>query len=163
MTKNMIARIITIAASVLMLIGVAFLTWMLVTEIYRNNIVVNLSDGKTEVIEFDGLGLIPGESCEYEIKLKGEHSREYSLDLDFVEGESMTLKNFARVSILSGEEVVYDELLANAFANDIVLNVDLKEDKNTSLKIVYYMPIEVGNEAKNAEANFELLLTASNE
>ena len=126
MTKSVVSRIIIVAASVLLLIGVAFLTWMLVTEAYRNNIVVNLSDGKTEVIEFDGLGLIPGESCEYEIKLKSEHSREYSLEFDFVEGaSSMTLKNFARVSIISDEEVVYDELLANVFeSDDIILNVD---------------------------------------
>ena len=31
------------------------------------------------------------------------------------------------------------------------------------MKIVYYMPIEIGNEAKNAEAIFDLLLTATNE
>ena len=34
---------------------------------------------------------------------------------------------------------------------------------NTELTVEYYMPIEIGNEAKNAEAHFELHLTASNE
>jgi hypothetical protein len=29
--------------------------------------------------------------------------------------------------------------------------------------MVYYLPVDIGNEAKNAEAVFELLLTASNE
>ena len=37
------------------------------------------------------------------------------------------------------------------------------EDKNTEFQIVYYLPIDVGNEAKNAEALFGLMLTASNE
>ena len=35
--------------------------------------------------------------------------------------------------------------------------------ENTELKIVYYLPLEVGNEAKKAEAFFELLIKASNE
>jgi hypothetical protein len=68
------------------------------------------------------------------------------------------------VKIISGDEVICDELLAKVFEDDdIVLPVDFAEDKNTELKIVYYLPVDIGNEAKNAEAVFELLLTASNE
>ena len=40
---------------------------------------------------------------------------------------------------------------------------DFRENKNTELKVIYYLPLDVGNEAKNAEAIFELQLTASNE
>ena len=78
--------------------------------------------------------------------------------------EEKTLKNFARVKILVKGEAVYDELLANALKDEnISFSVDFGEDKNTELTVVYYLPIEVGNEAKNAEAIFELLITASNE
>ena len=53
---------------------------------------------------------------------------------------------------------------SHAFEKEkIVLPVDFDEGENTELKIVYYLPLDVGNEAKNAEAVFELLLTASNE
>ena len=65
---------------------------------------------------------------------------------------------------MADDEAVCDELLADVIANDdLVLPVDFKENKNTKLKVVYYLPLEVGNDAKNAEALFELRLTATNE
>ena len=164
MSKSWVKRIILIAASVLILIGVSLMTWMLVTEDDRNNIEVRLSDGETEKLKFESLSLVPGEQCEYNIILKSDNAKKYDLSLDFVETEEKTLKDFARVKILSGSEVVYDELLKTAFEDEsIVLPVDFTKEKNSELNIVYYLPIEVGNEAKNAEAKFELMLTASNE
>ena len=43
----------------------------------------------------------------------------------------------------------------------ITLSVDFAAEKNAELKIVYYLPLDVGNEAKNAEGMFELQFTAS--
>ncbi len=165
MSKIKFMRIALIGASVLVLIGVSLMTWMLITEDDRNNVDVFLSEGMTETIQFENLSLVPGESCEYVVKLKGDNAKKYDLSLDFVDtDQEKTLKNFAYVKIIANEEVICDELLADAFENEkIVLPVDFDEEKNTELKIVYYLPIEVGNEAKNAEAFFELLLTASNE
>ena len=48
-------------------------------------------------------------------------------------------------------------------AENINLPVDFSEGKNTELKITYYLPIDIGNEAKNAEAIFELRFESSNE
>ena len=45
----------------------------------------------------------------------------------------------------------------------IMVPVNFKEKTNTEFNVVYYMPEEVGNEAQNAAARFELKLTASNE
>jgi hypothetical protein len=60
--------------------------------------------------------------------------------------------------------VVYDDLLVNTLEDkNILFSVDFREDKNTEFRIVYYLPIDVGNEAKNAEALFGLMLKASNE
>ena len=90
--------------------------------------------------------------------------KKYDLSLDFVEIGNKSLKNFAYVKIISNGDVVCDKLLATVFEDqDVVLPVDFNEGKNTEITIVYYLPIDVGNEAKNAEAAFELLLTASNE
>lgn len=164
MTKSKLMQIILIAGSVLIIVGVSLLGWMLATEDERGVIEVKLEDGKTESLAFEALSLVPGEECEYTVKLEKSGASKYDLELDFVETEEKTLKNYARVKIIANAEVVCDELLATVFGNDdIVLPVDFSEDKNTELKIVYYLPIDVGNEAKNAEAIFELLLTASNE
>ena len=165
MPKSKLMRIILIAGSVLIIVGVSLMGWMLATEDERGVIEVKLEDGKTESLAFEDLTLVPGEKCEYIIKLEKSGASKYDLALDFVDtDEEKTLKNYARVKILANGEVVSDELLADAFENEkIILPVDFDEGKNTELKIVYYLPLEVGNEAKKAEAFFELLLKASNE
>ena len=164
MARTVAMRALLIAGSILIIIGVTVVAWMLITEEDRSNIEVYLSDGKTEIVEFDALSLVPGSECEYVIVLKNDNVNKYTLELDFTEKEEKTLKNFARVKILVKGEAVYDELLANALNDEnITFSVDFGEDKNTELTVVYYLPIEVGNEAKNAEAIFELLITASNQ
>ena len=164
MTKSSFMRIILISASVLIIVGVALMGFVLATSDDRNVMNICLEEGKTESVEFENLCLLPGQSCEYVIKLKRDSAKEYDLSFDFVETEEKALKNFARVKIISNGELIYDELLAKAFeSQNVVLPVDFNDDKNTEITIVYYLPIDVGNEAKNAEAAFELLLTASNE
>ena len=165
MPKSKLMRIILIAGRVLIIVGVSLMGWMLATEDERGVIEVKLEDGKIESLAFEDLTLVPGEECEYIIKLEKSGASKYDLELDFVDtDEEKTLKNYARVKILANGEVVSDELLADAFENEkIILPVDFDEGKNTELKIVYYLPLEVGNEAKKAEAFFELLLKASNE
>ena len=164
MTKNSFSRIVLIFSSVLIIAGVSLLAWVQATSENRNVINVRVQEGKTESFEFDNLNLIPGESCEYVINLKRDSMKKYDLSLDFVEIGNKSLKNFAYVKIISNGDVVCDKLLATVFEDqDVVLPVDFNEGKNTEITIVYYLPIDVGNEAKNAEAAFELLLTASNE
>ena len=163
MTGRNLKRIILSVGSVMIIIGVSLMGWMLANENDQGVIEVKLEEGKTETLSFEHLTLIPGQECEYVIQLEKASADTYNLELDFVEIEEKTLKNYARVKIVAGDEVVCDELLADAFESDvIVLPVDYAEGKNTELKIVYYLPSEVGNEAKKAEAIFELLLKASN-
>ena len=169
MTRGRLLQILLIVGSILIIIGVSLIGWMLNTEEDRNVIVVVLSDNPTNAkeIEFESLALVPGEKCEYEIILKKDKAHKgdsYKLSLDFVELEESPLKEYARVKILSNGTVVHDELLANVLeGGDIVFTVDFSEGENTSLKLLYYLPLEVGNEAKNAGALFKLVLTASGE
>jgi len=162
--KIKVLRTILIAGSVLILVGAALMGWMFSSENDSNVIEVRLKDGKPQEVEFAVFGLVPGESCEYEVILSGKRAKKYDVSFDFEETEGGALKDFVRVSIVSGEEVLYDELLADMFEKeDVVLPVDFNADKNTALKLVYHLPIEIGNEAKNAETLFKLLITASNE
>ena len=164
MTRKIIARFLLVASSVLTLIGVGLMWNSLATSDEANEITVEVQDGFMETVEFKDLMLVPGESCEYTIKLKGDAAEQYELTLDFVEIEEKTLKNFAYVKIISGDEVICDTLLADAFEDDsLVLPVDFTETRNTALTIIYYLPTDVGNEAKNAEALFELHLSAEYE
>ncbi len=164
MTRKIIIWVLMVGGGVLTLIGVALMMWTGAGQGEDDEIVVDLASEDTQVIEFENLCLIPGESCEYTITLKGEHADRYELLFDFVELEEGTLKNFAFVKIQSGDQVLYDRLLSEAFAQEhLALPVDFDKEQNTELTIIYYLPIEVGNEAKNAGAVFELHVKASNE
>ncbi len=165
MSKTQFMRIALIASSVLILIGVGLTGWLVATVDDTSVIRVALDEGETEALAFENLALVPGASCEYTIKLKKGAQEEYNLTLDFVETEDRNLKKFAHVQILSSGEVVCDELLEKVLdeSETIVMPVNFKTNQNTELTVRYYLPLDVGNEAKNAEALFHLRLTASNE
>lgn len=164
MNKRILMRILVSIGSVLIIVGVSFMTWMLVTEEERNVIRVQIDRGDSKPIKFEALTLLPGGESEYSVKLVKGGAAKFDLKLDFVESGEGTLKNYARVKIIVQDKVIYDELLANTLENEsILLPVDFREHKNTEFQVVYYLPIDVGNEAKNAEALFGLMLTASNE
>lgn len=163
MTKSKFMRIVLIATSVLILIGVALMAWMLATQDERNYIKVDL-DEDVEPIVFEDLCLIPGQQSVYILRLNSGSARSCNLSLDFVELEEKNLKDFAYIRIESNGQVLYDQRMCTAFEDgDISLPVDFTDTSAAEFTITYYLPIEVGNEAQNAEAFFELLITASNE
>lgn len=163
MRRDRIMRIILVLASLLIIIGVILMCWMFGGSASEGNVLrVKLNGGETKPLTFESLTLVPGEECEYTLKFIKTNASKYDLSLDFLETVEKTLKNYARVKIVSSNEVLCDELLADAFEDSgIVLPVDFNTGKNTELKMVFYLPIDVGNEAKRAEAAFELLLTAT--
>ena len=165
MQNDRVMRVLLVIISFLVLLGVLMTAWIYLKKEDQDVIRVHLSSGETETINFESLHLVPGDSCEYVIKLTDDNFPRYDLKLDFVDSaEKETLKTYARVKIIADGAVILDDLLATVLKNDdIILPVDLNAGKNAELKIVYYLPLEVGNEAKNAEAVFKLLLTASNE
>ena len=176
MKKGQLMRLMLISTSALIIVGVIILNALRGRDNTRDVVGVDLKNGEAQIVEvedldgtktmtFENLSLVPGDSCECVIKLTADASEKYDLKLDFVDLDAeKTLKDFVRVKIEAGSETVYDGLLASAIQKeDMTVSVDSKSKKNTELKLTYYMPLEVGNEAKNAEADFELKLTASNE
>lgn len=166
MTRNRLMRILLIIISVLILIGVVLMRCTPNSLNADGSVIdVLLSDGKTQIIAFENLSMVPGEVCEYIVRLQHSEAEQCSVSLDFREKDGeQALKYFVRVQIISGEEMICDELLADVFQKGkLVLPVDFVANTNTELKILYVMPIEVGNEAKNAETVFELRIRASNE
>ena len=162
MQKSKLMQIILIVGSILIIVGVSLMTWMLATEDDRNVIRVQIDEGESKPVKFEALTMVPGDECEYSVKLVKGGTNKFDLKFDFEETGDGTLKNYARVKIIVRDNVVYDDLLVNTLENkNILLSVDFGEDKNTEFQIVYYLPIDVGNEAKNAEALFGLMLTAS--
>ena len=162
MKREIIMRIGIIVIAVLILCGV-ILTLLLMNDRVRGNVFDIGLDGNISPIEFEGLKMVPGDSVEYKLAFKGRDAKEYNVNLDFADVDpDGTLKNFVRIKILSGENEIYDELLADAMnGRNLSLNVNFKKAENTELKLVYYMPLEVGNEAKLATSDFRLNITST--
>ena len=164
MTKKPILKILLVAECALIIVGILFLIWMLNAERDRNYIEIYLSEGETESVGFEELCLVPGQSCQYKVVLKTDDIKQFQLSIDFEQVKESPLKDYAYVRITSNDEVVTDMLLSNAFESDSIhLAVDFTQNVNTELTVIYYLPLEVGNEAKGAEAFFNLLLTAGKE
>jgi hypothetical protein len=163
MNNQMIKNICILALSVLIIIGVILMLSAAFSGGEDNVIQIELDKDSLPPLEFSDLHLIPGGSCEYVIKFSGRASGKYSLDLKLVKTKDGTLGDFARVKLLSHGEELYDKLLSEAFDGEAIeLEVDLKNHINSELQVVYYLPSDVGNEAKGAEAFFELLVSHKN-
>ena len=162
--RNTIIRTLIVVGSLLIITGIVIIALMTSTSDNPGIVNVDMDNSKPQAVEFNNFDLVPGSSCEYEIKFNGSRFKQYTVALEFVEKENKSLKDYLRVKIISGDKEIYDNLLANAFSDiPLALSVDFDKGLNTDLKLVYYLPIEVGNEAKNADADFELLFKAESE
>lgn len=165
MTKKMLMNISLVALSAMLLLGAVLAVCILTASGDDRVIDVEVSDGKTESVEFKGLALVPGGEAVYTLKLSGERAEKYSVTLKFTpdDGEQ-ALAEYAYVRIEAGSEVICDDALARVLdGEEMYISVDFSENANNDITVTYYLPQSVGNEAQNAAATFELLICASNE
>ena len=165
MTRRRFMQILLSAACVLIIIGATLAIWVMSTDAERNVIDVRLKNGETKTLRFEDLALIPGGSSEYVVVLNRGASKNYDLTLRIKSiGKDNQLKHFARVRIEADGAEICDELLDTLIkSRSVSFPVDLTKNRSMELRIVCYLPLEVGNEAQNATADFEILLSASNE
>ena len=157
-------RIAILVSSALILVGVALSVYFLVVSNGGDVIKIELEAGKDGEVVFDDLCMVPGEETGYTLELMYKGKADCKIKLDFNERAAGTLKNYAYVRIEAGGEVIYEKLLADALAEEAFdFPYELKEGEPQTIDIIYYMPESVGNEAADAEADFELLITVSDE
>lgn len=163
MIRGHVMRTILVVTSLVIIIGVALMAWSLAMA-RRDVIVVNLNSDDPQLVGFDNFGLIPGQSCEYKIELKNRAMSGGDVRLQFLEREEKTLKEYAYIKVTAGDLVICDERMADIFDGEgVKLPVNFDNGENTELKIEYYLPLDVGNEAKNAEVVFDLLISMAGE
>jgi len=154
--------IILVVISILIIVGVILMWWMLTHQGQRSLYNVQLDVGQTVTIPFKDVALVPGGEFEYVIRFDQASSSEYDLTLDIVERESDGLEQYARIKLFADGELLGDELLKNIFEGGLfVIPVDFSEEDSMKLKIVYYLPEDIGNEAKNTKSVFDLVFTAT--
>lgn len=124
------------------------------------------SDG--EIIEFRDLEMHPGDSVEFDLAITHEVEGECQLSLDFIDSAPVevtnNLKNYIKVIIIFNGDKIFEDDLVKVIDTELApITCVLDEKKPVEMKIIYLMPIEVGNEAENAEAFIDLAIKVSNE
>ena len=160
------ARILLTLLSIFILIGVA-LTFYFIFNPRRSRVIelVVGADGGSETVSFEDLSLVPGSRSEYIIRLRSETEDHYAVSLDFSGSVSDGFRGNLTVEIecdgLDGDRtfLLYELLLGK----EILIYDKITPDEAYEIRITYYLPESVGNEAQNSEANFDLTITARND
>ena len=161
---DLVSRVALITTAVLVVLSIVLLIFIISNERDTSVIKIDIERGEQETLTFDNLALIPGEQSEYKLELNVGSTQKYDLHLDFRETHDGDLKKYARAKIIVEDEVIFDDLLSKLLEKaSFSLPIDLKEKKSASIGLIYYLPEEIGNEAQDTEATFELTITAGNE
>ena len=155
-------RIFLVLFGALVLLSGCILVYIVTESNYGNIIDIDIEDGECEKIEFNRFHILPGESCSYVLRLNMKAAGDYALNLDFERVSSHNLEKYLNVKILVGGRTLCDIPLFELFSEEsrgikYLMSSGLPE----SIKIIYYIPEEVGNEAQGAYTTFNLNITAS--
>lgn len=154
--------IVLAVLSVLVLLGSGTMVALLLRmdDVIR----VDLDDGE-QAIKLEALTLRPGEQCDYTLELRSDLDSAVQLDITFTDGDpSQTLGRYARVRMEQDGEVLFDLLLNDAYATGTqALTLQPPKNGKDRVRLVFYLPETIGNEAQNAEARPELRIKARSE
>lgn len=163
--RNNLMRVVLVAISLVIFTGSILTGYMLLNLDKREIIEVNIGEDGSETVEFSSVNIKPGDSDEYVLALTSQLPGDCVLTLDFEEIEKGKLKQYLDVKIEMEGETLYEGSLEDLFEEENVLTkrCQIKKRKKYEIKVTYSMPLEVGNEAKRATADFLLNITLSNE
>ena len=162
--KIKLMRILIAVVCGFILAGVGLTVGVLVGSKDRNTLRVELQEGKPESIVFEDLNMAPGKSTEYTISLTNDVTGDCALSFSFEELEDSPLKQYVYATVEINGESVCDELLADLLdGHEITTDITLHRSEPTTVTVRYSMPVEIGNEAQNTTASFQINLTASNQ
>ena len=118
---------------------------------------ITLNGNTTRELSVDFKDLNPGTDGQYVINLKAQNAKDYSVVLRF-HGEGK-IKDYIDVEITTDAEGFECEKKKLA---DLLDGEEIALGKGaTRITVSYSMPVDVGNEAQGAEANFFIELVAS--
>ena len=145
-----------------LMVILGFVVWAFINNFFKAPEVNFDAEGVSETVSISGLALAPGDEREYSFDLKCRDSGKYQVSIELLEKADGGLKEFINVRVFLGDELVFSGNLSEVMGDSEVL---LKEHtfgrESVELRIVYDMPLEVGNEAMGKYADFDMTLLLS--
>lgn len=150
----------------MILLGVALMIWMLLADRNGDNIKVKVEIEEINVpkkVEINDYILVPGYENEYTLTVTSDRPGDYDLTFSFVEkgNEDNVLKENLHILIEYDGEVLCDDKLSELYDRTIDFSIELKRWHGQDIRVVYYIPIEVGNEIQGQVIDFDLFITAT--
>ncbi len=164
MEKKQYWRLLLIILSLMILIGSAMVYLVIRFGHDGNAIKMDIQYGQPQKVEFSQFAMIPGGKSEYIITPYRYVPGVYNLTFDFQDKEiGHSIFDKSVYVYIECDGVVYcDQRLSSIFdSENPVITLDLREDISKEIKLVYYIPEEIGNEIQGATADFELFIIAN--
>lgn len=148
--------------SILILVGVGLMIWMLLVDHGGGAIKVRVDVDIAVEAGINDVVIVPGYKNEYHLKVTADKPDEYDLTFSFVEqGNTANALKDNLYILIEHDGVVYcDAKLSELYEGGPTMPLQLKRLVAQDVKVIYYIPEEVGNEIKGDEIDFGLFITA---
>lgn len=120
---------------------------------------ISFYDDNVKIINFKDLTLIPGHKTDYTILINSNYSKNYILELLFLENNNNLINNYLYVELLIDDEVIYENMFNEVKSDTIRFSTFIKRNEPLKIKVVYYLDKNTGNEIQNEEIDIELMIT----
>ena len=162
--KNVLVSLFVLAAlSATILAGVGITGYMINTSNSDNVFELSLTANEVTELEFDEVMLVPGDSVEYVVELRSDLSAGYDLLISFYQdaAEDQLLRDFAYLRMEAEGQILCDRLLSDCIRDEAIpLSCYLEDKKPYDVTLTFYMPEEVGNDAKGTKLDLDILFAA---
>lgn len=117
---------------------------------------ISFYDDDVKIINFKDLTLIPGHKTDYTILINSNYSKNYIIELFFLENNNNQINNYLYVELLIDDEVIYENTFNEVKSDTIRFSKFIKRNEPLKIKVVYYLDKNTGNEIQNEEIDIEL-------
>ncbi len=144
------------------MIGIIIGVWSYVSQDkFVNEKTIVLNEQPQTEMEVSPSGLCPGMSVSYKIHLRANEGDSFGITMDFKKTDTDSLAQFVDVEVrLSGEKIDSAKLSEYLGGKQITFPIEFDGTSEIDIEIVYSMGIDVGDDAQNTTADFNIVLSA---
>ncbi len=160
--SNKVSYILILSLVVVTMVGIAIGIWSFVSQDkYINEKTIVLNEQPQTEMEVDLSGICPGMSISYEIHLQANENDNFGITMDFEKTDSDSLARFVDVEVkLNGEKIDSAKLSDYLSGRQITFPLKFDDTSEIDIEVIYSMGLDVGDEAQNTTADFNIILSA---
>ncbi len=157
-----VSRVLILFICAVTAVGIAVSVWNFTSQEKLTNEKTIVIDEKTQTeMDVSLHDICPGMSVSYYINLKANENDRFKALMDFQKTESDSLAAFIDVDILvNGTKISSSKLSEHLGGKQIEFDANFENTSEIRIEIVYSMDLEVGDEAQNTTADFNIVLSA---